>query len=92
MRSMRLTGLSSSSSTRESFSPTGFVTLSASIVWTLPDRQPQGNEIARQFGMVDGALVTIGDSVAGMLQQLDGATRADTGGKFWDNEGAQLQW
>lgn len=42
--------------------------------------------------MADGAPMTVEDSVKAILKHVDGATREETGGKFWDWEGRRKLW
>ncbi|KAE8373146.1 hypothetical protein BDV26DRAFT_272753 [Aspergillus bertholletiae] len=51
-----------------------------------------GEFVAQQWGYAAGPPETIGNSVRGMLQVIDGATREATSGKFITYEGQELPW
>ncbi|KAE8418192.1 hypothetical protein BDV36DRAFT_308836 [Aspergillus pseudocaelatus] len=51
-----------------------------------------GDFVAQQWGYVPGPPETIDNSVKGMLQLIDGATREATSGKFITYEGQELVW
>ncbi|KAG8979575.1 hypothetical protein FRB94_011596 [Tulasnella sp. JGI-2019a] len=63
------------------------VVLTISPGWVQTDA---GNFGASSVGMKE-APMTIADSVSGILKVVHGGTRAESG-KFWDQEGKELQW
>ncbi|OGM49066.1 short chain dehydrogenase/reductase family oxidoreductase [Aspergillus bombycis] len=51
-----------------------------------------GDFVAQQWGYVPGPPETIDNSVKGMLQVIDGATRETTSGKFITYQGQEVPW